>query len=115
VPSLQAATQAATYAVSFLDPRSSSDLQQRINDVLSAQTLNRQWKRGKNKVKTYDLRPLIVDLYLGETADQQNSIVMKLFLSSGKTGRPDEVLRAMNLDPVEARIKRTEIILEGYT
>jgi hypothetical protein len=36
---------------------------------------------------------------------------MRLVMKPGKTGRPDEVLRALGLDPMAARITRTEIVL----
>lgn len=111
-PSLQAVTQAATYSVSLLDPVSIFDLQQRISRVMSAQDLLRQRKGGKNKGKEYDLRPLIVDLNISESADENDLILMKLLLMVGKTGRPDEVLAAMELDPNAARICRTKIILD---
>jgi hypothetical protein len=36
---------------------------------------------------------------------------MHLYLLPGKTGRPDEVLDALGLDPLAARIHRKAIIL----
>jgi hypothetical protein len=36
---------------------------------------------------------------------------MRLLLQEGKTGRPDEVLYALTLDPADARIHRTQLIL----
>ncbi len=111
-PSLQAITHEATYSVALLDPRNVSDLQQRIEHVMSSQKLRRQRKGGKKKVKEYDLRPLIVSLWLNDSADDHDLIYMKLLLMVGKTGRPDEVLDAMELNPYAARICRLEIILD---
>ncbi|MDX1412914.1 MAG: TIGR03936 family radical SAM-associated protein [Candidatus Promineifilaceae bacterium] len=113
VVSLQAATRAATYAVTLLERLSRSDLQQRLDHVRMARVLNREWKRG-NKVKEYDLRPLILELDLAASDDEGDLIWMKLLLETGKTGRPDEVLRAMDLDPNAARITRKEIILDDH-
>jgi hypothetical protein len=33
-------------------------------------------------------------------------------LRSGKTGRPDEVLDALEIDPLGVRVERTAIVLE---
>lgn len=114
-PSLQTVTAAATYSVSLLDLLGRSELQRRINQALSAQELIREWKRGKKEPRQYDLRPLIVELHLGESVQDQELILMKLLLMAGKTGRPDEVLRALGIDPHTARIERTKIILESPT
>ena len=65
--------------------------------------------RGKRR-KPYDLRPLIEELRLVETVDSP-TLHMRLSLQEGKTGRPDEVLYALGLDPADTRIHRTQIIL----
>lgn len=110
-PSLQAITLAAIYSVDLLDPLGRADLVKRIRRIMSSHQLFQQRKKSKDKVEKYDLRPLIVDLQLSETGTDQSSITMKLLLMEGKTGRPDEVLQAMDLDPYAARICRTKIIL----
>jgi radical SAM-linked protein len=111
-PALQTITQAATYTVDLLDPLERADLAQRTRRVMSSKHLIQQRKKSKNKVEEYDLRPLIIDLHLSETTADLSSITMKLLLMPGKTGRPDEVLRAMDLDSYAARICRTKILLD---
>ena len=109
-PNLQTITAASTYTVILLDPVDTAVLQQRINDLLAAKTHIRVRARGKER-KEYDLRPLILDLSLAETSDNQTQIKMRLALSQGATGRPDEALLALELDPLAARIHRTALIL----
>jgi hypothetical protein len=53
----------------------------------------------------------VLDLTLDETEDNALRMGMHLYLLPGKTGRPDEVLDALGLDPLAARIHRKAIIL----
>ena len=108
-PALQASTVTAVYTVTPLDPIDASALQQTIDDLLASETHMRERARGKRR-KPYDLRPLIEEIRLEETADAP-TIHMRLALQEGKTGRPDEVLYALGLDPADTRIHRTQIIL----
>jgi radical SAM-linked protein len=108
-PLLQNCTIAAVYQVTLLDPADPAALQQAIDDLMASDSHIRQRARG-HKRKPYDLRPLIEELNLLEAAESP-SLHMRLLLQEGKTGRPDEVLYALNLDPTGARIHRTHIIL----
>lgn len=105
-PALQTLTAVTTFTALLLDPAEPAALQQRIDDLLAAETLIRQ-----RRDKTYDLRPLIEDVTLTATEDGSTQIVMRLIMMPAKTGRPDEVLTALDLDPMAARITRTEITL----
>jgi radical SAM-linked protein len=114
---LQNCTVAAVYQVTLLDPIDTTELQQKIDALMAADSHMRQRARGRKR-KPYDLRPLIEELRLLETtlsADSQPAdtptIQMRLLLQEGKTGRPDEVLHSLDLDPADARIHRTQIIL----
>ncbi len=111
-PALQSITQAATYSAALLEPADHAHLKDSIQRVLSAPCLPRQRKKGKKKGQEYDLRPLIVELNLNESEKEYVSIMMKLMLMVGKTGRPDEVLQELGLDPLAARIWRKKIFLE---
>ena len=116
-PLLQNCTVAAVYQVTLLDPVDTVKLQQKIDNLMASDSHIRQRARGRKR-KPYDLRPLIEALSLGETAILADSyqadkptLHMRLLLQEGKTGRPDEVLYALDLDPADARIHRTQIIL----
>lgn len=110
VPSLQSSITSADYDV-FLPPTvaKQSDLPQRIAAILAAQSLPQQRKRGRGKIKEFDLRPLIISLNAAASDDKQARISMELSLGPSGTGRPDDVLAALSLDPLDARIHRTKI------
>ena len=78
--------------------------------MLAETTLIRQRSRGRKR-NSFDLRPQIIDLQVKESADGAR-LAMQLYLMPGKTGRPDEVLLALGLDPLAARIHRTQILLD---
>jgi radical SAM-linked protein len=105
-PATQTQTAEARYEATILDPVDKSELQSRINRLLSAEIVEQE-RRGK----VYNLRDLVLELTLNETAEGVPRINMHLYLLPGKTGRPDEVLIALGLDPLAARIHRKAIIL----
>jgi radical SAM-linked protein len=93
------------YEIIMLDSLDVTVLQKRISELLKCETIMRE-RRGKN----YDLRPLVEKLSWQKATDGQVTILMQLSLLPAKTGRPDEVLMALDLDPLAARIHRTEFI-----
>lgn len=105
-PAAQTLTTEAKYEVTILDPVDKAALQERIDDFMTAGLIERE-RRGK----VYDLRELVLDLTLDETEGDALRLRMHLYLLPGRTGRPDEVLDALGLDPLAARIHRKEIIL----
>jgi radical SAM-linked protein len=108
-PTLQTLTTESAYTVTLLDPVDTLVLQQKITDLLAADTLVRQRGHGKKR-KAYDLRPLIYDLRLVSDGDPA-ILEMRLAMEENKNGRPDEVLLELELDPLAARIHRTAIVL----
>jgi hypothetical protein len=105
-PALQTLVTEAEYTVTIGEPVTIDDLNRRIVDLLSAAELLRE-RRGK----VYDLRSLVLDL--NSTVDDQGRIMlnMRLMQQPGKTGRPDEVLSALDLDPLGSHIHRTTLIM----
>jgi hypothetical protein len=77
-----------------------------VEEILEAESIPRE-RRGK----FYDLRPLIEELEVAEA--EKPSIRMKLAAREGATGRPDEVLNALGIEPETARVERTELIFAG--
>jgi hypothetical protein len=51
---------------------------------------------------------------LATTESAQPRLVLHLYLMETRNGRADEVLLALGLDPLSARIKRTRIILAQH-
>ena len=103
-PALQTRVQAAEYTVTLLDPV--DGLEDRLDGLLRADSLPRE-RRGK----PYDLRPLIEALepMPPDEAGRQR-LRMLLAAQEGRTGRPEEVLAALDYDPSAARIERTRLI-----
>jgi radical SAM-linked protein len=110
-PSLESLTFSATYRVTLLDPQPEAELEKRLASLLEAESLPRERHHGKGKVKRYDLRPLIYSLAISRGAGDGTIMLMELALEPGKNGRPDEVLAALDLDPLAARVHRTALVL----
>jgi radical SAM-linked protein len=109
--SLQSITASARYEVTPLEKLDVQDLTNRINRLLAEKHLIRERKSGKGAVKQYNLRPLIVEMTSDTDSGGNGMLKMTLFLMPGKTGRPDEVLAALNIDPLATHIHRTLITL----
>ena len=96
---------AASYAVTLPSPE--PELGDRIASLMKETSLQRV-----RKGETYDLRPLIYELNLLPADEQRQRISMVLSHKPGKTGRPDEVLRQLGIDPNLTDICRIKIHLE---
>jgi radical SAM-linked protein len=107
-PKLQKQISALRYLSTFSSDLPDSDLQSRIQALLSAATMPRV-RRGKK----YDLRPLIKLIQSNNCAQGDVQLEMVLTAREGATGRPDEVLLALGFDPNQAHIHRIELVLAG--
>ena len=90
----------------LLDAVEPTDLAPRVQTLLAAESLPRQWRE-----KNYDLRPLIQTLEV-LPADHAHPLrlAMRLSTQENANGRPEEVLAALGIDPLTARIRRTALI-----
>ena len=104
--SLQSRVAAAAYRIHILDEINAEDLACKMTSILDATSLPRT-RRGK----AYDLRPLIEELQL----QADHILISRLTMLPNATGRPEELLQAMQLDPNNAHIERTELILSEIT
>ncbi len=104
-PKLPSLVQAASYQAELTG--TAPELTRKINGLLQSKAIPR-----KRKEKEYDLRPLIKDLSLGKSVSLNQQVKMTLSMLPGATGRPDEVLAALDITLTEARICRTEIIIK---
>ena len=110
-PSVQSQLRWAEYAV--LVPESglgAPDLKQAIDRILSADTLPSEYRR-ENKVRAYDLRPLILDICLEGQRDGCFALRMKLRAEPERTGRADQVVMALGL-PEPRAIHRLRLFLD---
>ena len=105
-PSLQSQITGATYRVELSDAVDDTQLEQRVGELLLAEEMIRT-RRGK----TYDLRPLVQSLETIKNHPQPPSLRMVLAVGEGRTGRPEEVLLAIGLDPADASIERIALSL----
>ncbi len=104
-PALPTQVHAARYGVTLLDPLPAEELQARLDELLQADSLPR---RRRNK--SYDLRPLIEDARLDDSAGEPG-LILQLAARQGATGRADEVLDALGIPLHAARIERLQLLL----
>jgi radical SAM-linked protein len=115
-PALQNLVEEAVYLARIARSPGRPAVATAVAQLLAATNIVRE-RRGK----TYDLRPLVHDLALtalaeipsgdAEKGDDCLVLSMRLSMLPGKTGRPDEVLDALGLDALDARIHRQRLIL----
>jgi radical SAM-linked protein len=108
-PPLQTQVTAAVYQSYLLDPRAAKGLSEKVSQLLATEHIPRV-----RRDKPYDLRPLIESLDLLPTSDSSllPGLRMRLSAREGATGRPEEVLDALGLNPLEIRVERTVLILK---
>jgi radical SAM-linked protein len=103
-PALPSQIHSAEFAVEFNEVPAGETLATRCHRLEAAGRLPRT-RRGK----PYDLRPLIEFL---RADDSGRGLVMRLAAREGATGRPDEVLLEMGIDPARAVCRRTKLVLK---
>jgi radical SAM-linked protein len=114
-PALQTQVDLAEYVVTLLDPVDEAELAKRLTAMLEAASLPRE-RRGK----AYDLRPLIVELFImqpppgagSEVGAGTPEVFMRLAARAGATARPEEVLDVLGIPFESTRIERIRLILQ---
>jgi len=106
-PPLQTRVRSSRYLATLLDPAKGDEVIARVTDLLNSTSLPRE-RRGKS----YDLRPLIEALSADDCVEQPGKVRIHMLLSAreGATGRPEEVLESLGLDPLGAQIQRVELV-----
>jgi radical SAM-linked protein len=109
-PALPNLTQDSTY-VAFIpaDLITWPQLSHNVQALREASSWQRE-RESKGKTKVYDLRPLVLDLQV-EQVEGGYQLTMRLKLEPSLTGRPDEVLMAVEVDPLEVKIHRQAFTL----
>ncbi|MFO8037487.1 MAG: TIGR03936 family radical SAM-associated protein [Anaerolineales bacterium] len=96
----------ATYVVTLLE--NFKALNARVQNILKEESIIRE-----RKGKSYDLRPLVHELkIIPPDEDHRQRVKMTLSLLPGATGRPDELIKEMGIDPHKTQICRREIHLD---
>lgn len=106
---LQAQLQASEYEITLGAADAIEGAADRVRAFVAASEVRRD-RRGK----VYNLRPLVQTLTI-ETETDRIVIRSRLQATEGGTGRPDELLLALGLDPAIAQIKRTQLIFLDKT
>lgn len=106
-PTPQSQIVATEYLAELPSVYNLQEIVQNIKRILDSDELIRE-RRGKS----YNLRPLIFDLWMDREQQNQNTLKIGMRLAAGPqgSGRPDEVLLAVGLDSYTADIERTQII-----
>lgn len=105
---LQANTTETTFVVNLGQDISVAELQAEVDTILNAETVIRTRRK-----KEYDLRPRILDLQVSESEAEETLLTLRLVLEPSKTGRADEVLAELGLDPLDYHINRTDLQLNA--
>lgn len=110
--SLQSMLRAASYEVEIQDPRSPSEWQNAIDELLRRDEIPWSHQRGK-ETKSYDLRPLILSIDLLRVSGEGATLSMHLRNDERGAGRPEQVMLALGAVEEPTRIHRTSIALDG--
>jgi len=102
-PVLQSVVRAAIFEAASPNLLSPDEMDHRIEALMQCEQLPRV-----RRSKSYDLRPLIEELRLDRATSK---LWMRLVSREGATGRPEEVLDALGLDPTDFVIRRTGLVL----
>lgn len=106
LPTLQAVLEASEFTITFLEPF--PELDARLAELLGAESLPRE-RRGKS----YDLRPLVLELRrLPDDEQGQRRLFARLAAREGATGRPEEVIAALGEAPERTRVHRTRLVFK---
>jgi len=105
-PTLQTVLESSEYTITFLERV--PNLETRLQEILAAEKLPRE-RRGK----TYDLRPLIVDMHmLPENDCGLERLYVRMTAQEGATGRPDELLAVLGASQKATRVHRSGLIFK---
>lgn len=104
-PAIQNEITSVIYQVRIVEPP--ADIPEKIEKILAAESLE-MIRRNK----PYDLRPLIENISVDLGNEQILELKLQLACRDGATGRPDEVLKALDLPPHLAEIHRTVFLIE---
>ena len=107
-PSLQSRLTSVIYRITLAGENLPEKLETRLSSMLEIESIILE-RRGKK----YDLRPLIESCTLSKNPQSSKTeIFMTLAARPRATGRPEEVLKVLGIEPDTVQIEREEIIFE---
>src|SRR3990170_2652946 len=110
-PALQTQVRWAEYEVDVPGgQRSAAEVRRAIGELLGAPSL--PWEHQRTaKLQRYDLRPLVVGLWLEAEGEGVHRLAMRLRVSQERSGRADQVVAALGLGP-PLRVHRRRLYVE---
>lgn len=108
-PALQTQLLSTEFEISVEDPVAMAALPDRVRDFWAATEVMRD-RRGK----VYNLRPLVQSLSI-EMQPDRAVVRSSLQGTESGTGRPDELIAALGVDPATTQIKRINLIFLDKT
>ncbi len=106
LPPLQTQVVSNEYQVTLLENGNQVEISGRIHDFMAAPSVLRVRRN-----KTYDLRSLVEEIELRTGSPETTVIWMRMAARQGATGRPEEMLAALDLQPEVARYERIKMIM----
>lgn len=105
-PSLQASVHLSEYSITLPDTYAKNNIKAKLSHLLASEAITVE-RRGK----TVDIRPMIKECAL---FSKDGSTVLHLQMDSSATsnGRPDELLKLLDIDPADVIIERTKLFFE---
>ncbi|MBI1886679.1 MAG: DUF2344 domain-containing protein [Chloroflexi bacterium] len=109
LPSLQSQVRWAEYRVEVLaDGRSRDEVQATVARLLAADSL--PWEhRREEQVRRYDLRKLVLDVWVEEPPGETLTLGMRLRTDQEASGRPEQVAAALGFAGRPLRIERSKL------
>ena len=109
LPSLPSAVRWADYEVDVPIAEAGPEAAAAVASFLATERLPWEDSRGE-KVRRYDLRPLVREIRVEEPSGDATRIAMRLRCDAGGVGRADQVVKALGL-PQPLRIHRVRLVL----
>ena len=103
---LQVQMKASEFVVSFYDSQTHEELLQKVANLLDQDQILRLRRK-----KSYDLRPLILNLEVITQPSGEPGLWMRLLAEPGATGRPDDLLEELGYANTDYLVRRTQLIL----
>ena len=109
--SLQSQVRYAEYRVEVETEKDQRDIESAVTSLLSIKQLPWQHQRDTGR-RSYDLRPLIDDLWLIDWHHPYATIGMRLRCDNTGSGRPEQVAAALGFTQYPQSMHRTKLILK---
>lgn len=104
LPSLQASLIASDFSIRFPPEMKIPVVKEHLDQLLQSDYLEVE-NRGKIK----NFRPMILKT---EWLEAGKVLLVRLSATPGNTGRPDELVRLLGIDPLDCNFERTKLIFE---